>query len=63
VRRQSDGSSKTIPIDLKKMLAQGASEQIYVEDGDVINVPVRSNKQNPLGPIIQTLGTLGWIFL
>lgn len=63
IRRQPDGSSKTIPVDLKKMMAQGSTEQIYVEDGDVINVPARSNKQNPLGPIIQTLGTLGWIFL
>lgn len=62
VRRNSEGDYEKIPLDFQKILEEGMETEIYVQDGDTLNVPVKTPKKGPL-EYLRDLGPLMWILL
>jgi protein involved in polysaccharide export with SLBB domain len=49
IRKQADGKYQSIPLDFSKILQGQEDPELYVQDGDVLNVPEKSpRKRNPL---------------
>ncbi len=49
IRKQPDGKYQSIPLDFSKILQGEEDPQLYVQDGDVLNVPEKTpRKRNPL---------------
>jgi protein involved in polysaccharide export with SLBB domain len=57
IRKQADGKYQSIPLDFSKILEGTEDPELFVQDGDVLNVPEKTPRQR--SPILEWLPIIG----